>query len=199
MLAVTAQESVRNQCLVIGEDLGTIPEGVREAFNDWGIWSYRVALFEREPDGLFRLPENFPDKSIVTFSTHDLPTLVGWTSSRDLEVRSALGMNAGEDRSQRDEAVKQMQRTLERHSIKSDLSLLCILEYLAQARSALLAVSIEDILELADQPNVPGTVTEYDNWRLRLPIEVEELREHDLLHRVGFLLAKHGRASGKIH
>jgi len=51
---VTAQESVAHRCVVIGEDLGTVPEGFREQMADWGIWSYQVMMFERDDAGAFR-------------------------------------------------------------------------------------------------------------------------------------------------
>ena len=84
LLAVIAQESVEAECLVIGEDLGTIPEGVCETLNDWGIWSYRVALFERDATGRFRDAGAYPANAIVTFNTHDLPPFRGWLASHDL-------------------------------------------------------------------------------------------------------------------
>src|SRR5439155_154762 len=73
MLAVVAQESVGHRCVIIGEDLGTVPENLRETLADWGVWSYRVMLFERDEDGRFRPPDHYPEDALVTFSTHDLP------------------------------------------------------------------------------------------------------------------------------
>ncbi len=76
-LRVIAEESNRARCIVIGEDLGTVPEGFRETLSHWGLWTYRVMLFEREHDGGFRSPEHYPAEAVATFSTHDLADLQG--------------------------------------------------------------------------------------------------------------------------
>ena len=68
LLAVAAQESVRHRCIVIGEDLGTVPEDFRDTLASWGIWSYQVMLFERGPDGSFLPPERYRENALVTFS-----------------------------------------------------------------------------------------------------------------------------------
>ena len=95
--AVIAQESVANKCIVIGEDLGTVPENFRETLADWGIWSYQVMLFERGADGCFHAAESYRENALVTFATHDLPTFAGWLGA------ARLGGQAGAiHRSRRD-------------------------------------------------------------------------------------------------
>jgi 4-alpha-glucanotransferase len=197
MLAVTAQESAVNHCLVIGEDLGTIPEGVCETLNRWGIWSYRVAMFEREHADAFRQPEQFPENAIVTFNTHDLPTFAGWKSFYDLKVKAALGLDAGESEADRQRALDAMHTTLQQQGL-SDLSLLDLLRYLARARSRLLAVSIEDILGVQDQPNIPGTTIEHPNWRRRLPVDLDALASNETLRSIAGIMAAEGRSLAQI-
>ena len=80
LLAATAQESVAHRCVVIGEDLGTVPEGFREEMADWGIWSYQVMMFERDEHGAFRGIDHYTPNALVTFNTHDLSTYAGWRS-----------------------------------------------------------------------------------------------------------------------
>ncbi len=80
LLAATAQESVAHRCVVIGEDLGTVPEGFREQMADWGIWSYQVMMFERDDQGSFRGIDHYAPNALVTFNTHDLSTYAGWRS-----------------------------------------------------------------------------------------------------------------------
>ena len=196
MLAAVAQESTRNRCLVIGEDLGTIPDGVCEALNQWGIWSYRVALFEREHDA-FRRPEHYPEKAIVTFNTHDLPTFAGWKSSYDIKVKTVLGLDAGESEAERHGAQDAMRTTLARQGLLPELSFLEVLRYLARTRSQLLAVSLEDILGLCDQPNMPGTTTEHPNWRRRLPLDLDAVAKHETLCSVANVMAAEGRGCAK--
>ena len=88
LLAVTAQESVAHRCVVIGEDLGTVPEGFREQMADWGIWSYLVMMFERDDHGVFRGIDHYSANALVTFNTHDLSTYAGWRSFGDLKTEA---------------------------------------------------------------------------------------------------------------
>ena len=83
-------------CIVVGEDLGTIPENFRETLADWGIWTYQVMLFERSGDGAFFPPESYRENALVSFGTHDLATFAGWRDQHDLAVKQALGMDPGE-------------------------------------------------------------------------------------------------------
>ena len=108
MLAVVSQESVRSRCLVIGEDLGTVPPGVSETLQAWGVWSYLVAMFERGADGGFREPQQYAENAIVTFGTHDLPTLAGWIKGHDLTLRNAIGLAAGENARDRGTAYQNL-------------------------------------------------------------------------------------------
>src|SRR5262249_24333706 len=96
MLAVAAQESGADKGIVIGEDLGTVPEGFRDTLTDWGLWSYHVLLFERAADGGFISPDLYRERGLVTFATHDLPTFAGWASNSDLAVKRGLGLDPGE-------------------------------------------------------------------------------------------------------
>lgn len=193
MLAVIALESQSHRCLVIGEDLGTIPEGVCEKLNDWGIWSYRVALFERAGEA-FRHPEHFPSHALVTFNTHDLATFSGWTLKHDLRVKQAFGYDPGETDAEREEALRAMSATLKQHGIEDEMTFPAVARYLARTSSQLLTIAIEDILELEDQPNIPGTINEHPNWRRRLPIDLEDISGHAGLRRVAQVLAQEGRS-----
>ena len=96
LLSVVAEESVRLQCIVIGEDLGTVPENFRETIARWGVWCYRVMLFEREDDARFKPPEAYPAAALATFNTHDLPTFRGWLEGYDMKVKRAIGLDPGE-------------------------------------------------------------------------------------------------------
>jgi 4-alpha-glucanotransferase len=193
LLAVIAQESVAARCLVIGEDLGTVPEGVCDALNDWGIWSYRVALFEYDGKGRFRDACAYPMNAVVTFNTHDLPTFVGWQSAHDLATRRNLHLLSGESTEERQQALMAFRATLAHHGISSEISLPNALRYLARTPTKLLAISLEDILGLSEQPNMPGTVDEHPNWRQRLPLDVDQLASHQMFLSVSAVLADEGR------
>jgi 4-alpha-glucanotransferase len=173
-LAVTAQESVAHRCVVIGEDLGTVPEGFREQMADWGIWSYQVMMFERDDDGKFRDIDRYSSNALVTFNTHDLSTYAGWRSFSDLKLKRSLGIDPGESDDARWHALTMLSEALRHHAIQ-DHDLYAIITFLARTKSRLLAVSLEDLLGVIDQPNIPGTVNEHPNWRQRLPVAVDEI------------------------
>ncbi|MEK7437041.1 MAG: 4-alpha-glucanotransferase, partial [Pseudomonadota bacterium] len=92
LVGIVALESHRNRCMVIGEDLGTVPDEVRATLTRVGILSYRVLLFERQQSGDFKPPAEYPADSLVTATTHDLPTLAGYWEGRDLALRRELGL-----------------------------------------------------------------------------------------------------------
>ena len=174
LLAATAQESVAHRCVVIGEDLGTVPEGFRETIAEWGIWSYQVMMFERDDHGAFRGVDHYAPNALVTFNTHDLSTYAGWRSFSDLKLKRSLGIDPGESDDARWHALTMLSDVLQHHSIDRQ-DLYAVAGFLARTRSRLLAISLEDLLNVVDQPNIPGTVNEHPNWRQRLPIAVEEI------------------------
>ncbi len=176
LLAVTAQESAAHRCVVIGEDLGTVPEGFREQMADWGIWSYLVMMFERDHHGLFQGIDHYAANALVTFNTHDLPTLAGWRSFGDLQLKRSLGIDPGESDDARRHAIAMLLNVLRHHSIDND-HVYAIVKFLSRTKSRLLAISLEDLLGVTDQPNIPGTVNEHPNWRQRLPVPLDAIAD----------------------
>jgi 4-alpha-glucanotransferase len=174
LLAATAQESVAQRCVVIGEDLGTVPEGFREEMADWGIWSYQVMMFERDDHGRFRDVDHYAPNALVTFNTHDLSTYAGWRSFGDLKLKRSLGIDPGESDEARWHALSMLNDILRHHGIdRHDLN--AVVGFLARTKSRLLTVSLEDLLGVVDQPNIPGTVNEHPNWRQRLPLALDKI------------------------
>jgi 4-alpha-glucanotransferase len=172
LLASTALASVEHACVVIGEDLGNVPEGFRDRTADWGIWSYQVMMFERDDRGAFRGADYYSPNALVTFNTHDLSTYAGWRSFNDLKMKRSLGIDPGESDDARWQALTMLSDVLQHHAIDRH-DLYAVAGFLARTRSRLLAISLEDLLNVVDQPNIPGTVNEHPNWRQRLPIAVE--------------------------
>jgi 4-alpha-glucanotransferase len=174
LLAATAQESVAHHCVVIGEDLGTVPEGFRAQMADWGIWSYQVMMFERDDHGKFRGVDHYAPNALVTFNTHDLSTYAGWRSFSDLKLKRSLGIDPGESDDARWHALAMLSDVLRHYGIdRHDLN--AVVRFLARTKSRLLAISLEDLLGVIDQPNIPGTVNEHPNWRRRLPLALDEI------------------------
>jgi 4-alpha-glucanotransferase len=175
LLSVASSESSENRCVVIGEDLGTVPPGFREKLGEWGIWSYRVAMFERD-ETAFHPVTKYPQNSLVTFNTHDLPTFRGWLDAYDLDLKRSLGLEPGETAEMRRHAVVLLCSLLGK-SDNIDM-IFSVLGLLSQSSSRILAISIEDLLGVVHQTNVPGTVDLYPNWRRRLPADIEAFEEN---------------------
>ena len=182
-----ALESVRAQCLVVGEDLGTAPEGLRPALQRRHIYGYKVLPFERDGP-VYRPPETYPLRALACVATHDLPTLAGWWEGADLQEKSNLGLLAGErlaearaerrrDKEALLEALDQtgMAQDVEPAGPLSDSLAAAIHAWLARAQSSLLVVQAEDLAGEREGVNLPGTHLERPNWRRRLSLSLPEL------------------------
>lgn len=174
LLAVTALESCAHHCVVIGEDLGTVPDGFRDRLAAWGIWSYRVMIFERDGNGSFRGPDAYPANALVTFNTHDLATFAGWRAFADLQFKRSIGIDPGESDEARWHALGMLGDMLRHEAIERD-DFYAVTKFLTRTHSRLLAISLEDLLKVTDQPNIPGTVDQHPNWRRRLPVALEDI------------------------
>jgi 4-alpha-glucanotransferase len=192
MLEVAREESLRCNCIVIGEDLGTVPENFRETLARWGLWSYLVMMFEREHDGSFRRPESYPERAVATFNTHDLATFAGWMSAHDLKFKHAIGVDPGETLAEREAARARLVAAVNQGR---EIDFLDVVAFLAATPTKLVSVAIEDVLGLVNQINMPGTMDEHPNWRRRLPVPLEELGGHQRLRRIAATLARAGRGS----
>jgi 4-alpha-glucanotransferase len=174
LLAATALESAAHACVVIGEDLGTVPPGFREQMNGWGIWSYQVMMFERDDAGRFRGVDHYSANALITFNTHDLSTYAGWRSFSDLKLKRSLGIDPGESDEGRWQALGALDELLRNCGIEGN-TFYSVVSFLARTKSRLLAISLEDLLGVVDQPNIPGTVNEHPNWRQRAPVAIDQI------------------------
>lgn len=194
LLRIIALESVRARAAIIAEDLGTISDDIREALNRFGMLSYRLFYFERDWDkGTFLPPEAYPALALTAISTHDLPTLSGYLAGRDIEVKTDLGIYPDEGSRIRDieerarirqamiEAViKHLPKGLDAAHPEMPKALgRAIYSYLASTPCLLVSVSIEDVLGVLEQQNMPGTVDEHPNWQRKLPIDIAELEKSE--------------------
>jgi 4-alpha-glucanotransferase len=193
LLGIASEESNERECIVIGEDLGTVPEGLRETLAGWGIWCYRVMMFERAADGSFLPPERYAPNALVTFNTHDLPTFSGWVTGHDLRMKRNLGIDPGESDEDRARSLAALRSALAARGLH-EVDFTSVLNYLAATPSRLVVVSLEDALGLQDQPNVPGTVDEHPNWRQPLPVHLEDLPADARLRAVSDIMAAQGRS-----
>jgi 4-alpha-glucanotransferase len=199
MLAVARIEAARAGAVIVGEDLGVIPDGLQQALQDSGILGCRLACFEhREDPPVFKRPENYDEPVIASFTTHDLPTWKGWRDGREISVRRDIGLTPpehaqgmfdwrGREVSGFDWLTGQYRGDAPPESAEAMWSVL------AATRSRLAAVQVEDVLGLSAQPNLPGTVSEYPNWRQRLPSGPDEIAGHPWLVSAAAIMARSGR------
>src|SRR4051812_16167147 len=201
LLGLLAQESRRNRCMVIGEDLGTVTAELRKALNDAGVLSYRPLLFEKDAGGAFSPPQAYPREALTCVSTHDLPTWRGFWAGHDLELRERFGLSVdpAKEREQREVEKEKLKRALERHGF--DISAAGAHAFLARTPSKLLMVQPEDVFELVEQANLPGTVDQHPNWRRKLPVGLERWKSDPRMQQLAASMAqrsvaKDGSASG---
>lgn len=192
LIGIAALESVRNRCLVIGEDLGTVPDELRAKLAEGGILSYRPLYFEREADGALKAPDAYPRQALATVATHDLPTLAGFWQGRDIEEQGRLGLFPTAAKQEEAVVARAQDRArlliaLQREALLPEglavdpvavpaitLELaVAVHAWLARTPAMLLAVQAEDVFGLTDQVNLPGAPADYPNWRRRLPVELE--------------------------
>ena len=180
LIAVTALESQRRQCLVVGEDLGTVPDGLREKLADANIFSYRVLWFERDGSG-FKPPQAYPAQALACLASHDLPTLSGWRAGRDIAIARAIGQIGEEEI-----APRMAERARETALLdglagcagaEDDEAAAAVHELVARTPSRIMLVQADDLAGETDPLNVPGTDREWPNWRRRVGVKVERLAE----------------------
>lgn len=200
LVRIVALESHRHRTVVIGEDLGTVPEGFREVLAARGILGMKVLWFERHDDGGFTGAQDYSGDAIAVTGTHDLPTVTGWWKGRDIDWRVPLGImgegeTEGSERATRADDRKAIWRTIapdgsDRHAPpeSAEAFLDAALGFVGRTPAPLVVIPVEDALALEEQPNLPGTVDEHPNWRRRLrPQAADLLEDPDVRRRLGIL------------
>jgi 4-alpha-glucanotransferase len=174
LLGILALESERSGFTVIGEDLGTVEWSVRQKLAEIGILGYRLLWFEKNPEGTFRLPQEYPAQAAVSTTTHDLPTLAGFAVGRDIEARRGAGLvdeAAYEQQwaARREELVR-LEDALQRAGFPGDP-----LDFVLATPCALAIVNQEDLTGETEQQNLPASTWQHPNWRRKMKVAVEEL------------------------
>jgi 4-alpha-glucanotransferase len=181
LLRILALESHRQKTVVIGEDLGTVPPGFRADMAKAGVMGIGVLWFERNEQG-FLSPDSWSTNSIAVTTTHDLPTIAGWWERRDIAVR--FPRDLPQKRAELDDRTHDRDRLIDALETSGSLPATPTstqdvvdgaIRHIAGTASPLALVPLEDLLGLTEQPNLPGTVTEYPNWRRRLAPDSEGL------------------------
>lgn len=195
LLMILALESVRSKVVIIGEDLGTVPPYIRKRLTEANVFSYRLLYFEKDDQQNFIRTTDYPELALVTAATHDLPTLAGFWTHRDIEIRKDAGMFENKQAiagaaAERETDKEKLLRLLHEMGL---LSVECgtdpkaypevtgeihnaVVGFLALASAKLFVLSQEDLLKDDRQQNLPGTTNEYPNWSLKMKYGLEQLR-----------------------
>ena len=194
LLGIVALESVRHRATVIGEDLGTVPAGLRSRLRRRGLLSYVVLLFEDRP------PARWPRQALAAVTTHDLPTVTGLWDGSDLRARRRSGLPASA--SATEELVERIRQDGgPPRDAESSAAVVHAHRRLAGSRCTLLAATLEDVAEVQERPNQPGSAGESPNWSLALPLPRERLQELPMARQLAGILARkpagRRRASGR--
>ncbi|HTU83455.1 MAG TPA: 4-alpha-glucanotransferase [Candidatus Acidoferrales bacterium] len=217
MLGVLALESVRSRCTVVGEDLGTVPEGFRERIASAGALSSRLVYFERSlSDGAFNAPSHYPALAAASVGTHDLPPLAGWWLADDITLRARIGLfptdqAAGDAYRERHharfmlvlalesagaagpEAAARLRADAERGGTREPFDELfaAVTRFLAATPCRLDVVALDDVMGAVDAVNVPGTTDQHPNWRRKHPQTLDELAGSRRFADLRSILAAH--------
>jgi 4-alpha-glucanotransferase len=209
LFAVIAIESARSGCLVVGEDLGTVPDEIRQAMDRHRLAGMYVAQFEMPSWPGADLGNPSPG-SLAALNTHDTPTFTGYLRGLDIAFRHDMGLlddgQAATERAEREQAVANLVRFLAERSLLDEPGdeheiLRGVLRHLGGSDAATMLLALDDLWGETEPHNVPGTVTERPNWALRMrdslaALAVDEVVRHDLDLLQQFRLAAHGRARG---
>nr|WP_253207164.1 4-alpha-glucanotransferase [Verticiella sp. GG226] len=186
LMRLTALESHRHRALILGENLGTVPEGFNAQIARYGMLGMQVLWFQRDnawPPG-FVPPSQWNTGDMATTSTHDLPTVAGWWQGRDIDWRSRLDLLG--DGSESEERAA---RAGDRHALWKAIRpapeapepapesppVDDAIDFLGRTANDLVLLPLEDALGLVEQPNLPGTIDSHPNWRRRLPVAADDL------------------------
>ena len=194
LLRLIALESWRHRAIVVGEDLGTVPPGFSERLQEHGLLGIRVLWFERAEEGEgFKPPREWSNGVTATTTTHDLPTVTGWWRGEDIEWRSKIGQTMARDDGRDPVEVAMEERGEDRAHLwrafqeagvaPADVKAPPVdnapvdeaLAFVGMTPAPLVTYPLEDLLGLAEQPNLPGSIDEHPNWRRRLTLPVDEL------------------------
>lgn len=200
LFAIMALESQRNHCVVIGEDLGTVPAEISQLMAKYQVMSYRVFMLEQKSGSYQHRDQTYPALSLATVTTHDMPTLVGYWNEHDLALRHQLDLFP----SARIAANLEQLRKDEKQLLSDELQLeqgntRQLVQnshlYLAATPARLMAYQLEDLLLVATPVNIPGTSTEYPNWRRKLPVEFEQALQQSEVRELILAMAGQRRIS----
>ncbi|HDP25823.1 MAG TPA: 4-alpha-glucanotransferase [Deltaproteobacteria bacterium] len=183
LLAIIALESYRSGAFIVGEDLGTVQQEVRRKLAQHHMLSSRLLWFEEKPPG------EYPKLALASVTTHDLPTIAGLWSGTDLHVQQNLGLRPNVD------GTRQIRNRLKKiinapRNTPIDEVIKKTHRMLAGSPSLIVTATLDDALGVHERPNMPGTLSQWPNWSISLPLSREEIEDHPLLDNVARVIAQ---------
>ena len=193
LMGILALESVRGDFIVVGEDLGTVTGEVRHALGETGILGYRLLWFEKNNDGTFKQPHQYPEQALASATTNDLPTIAGFRLGRDIEARKAAALiddaTYWSQKHAREDEVCKLDQSLEWAGFAGDP-----IGFMLATPCLLAIINFDDLSGETEQQNLPGSTWQYPNWRRKWNGSVEQLAP--LAQRFRELVERSGRAAG---
>jgi 4-alpha-glucanotransferase len=187
LLGILALESVRHNALAVGEDLGTVPAEVPPALTNWGVLSSKVLYFEREQGGAFKAASDYPPLALATANTHDMPTIAGFWSGRDIDVRREVGLIVTDDDAERARSEREVERGALLRRLAEERVLPdgrtprsaaelrgAVHAFLCRTPAQLVGLSLDDLAGEVEPVNVPGVGPDrYSSWTRKMhePLE----------------------------
>jgi 4-alpha-glucanotransferase len=193
LFAILRLESVRNQCAVIGEDLGVVPPEIRRYLEDGRLYSNAVFYFEKYDNWHFRKPEHYKEMALAMIANHDVPPLAAWWNCGDLELRRKIGLINSDDKLQQEHDHRngekgQLLQWLSEQGLlpgewqdrnvhrELDQSLrVALVSACGRAASRLVSLQVDDLARVDTPVNIPGTSAEYPNWRRKVPLPIDAI------------------------
>lgn len=200
LLRLLKLESLRHRALVIGEDLGTVPQGFQDTLSEAGVVGMDVLWFARDKTG-FLPPRKWRPDAIAMTSTHDLPTLAGWWRGHDIVLRDTCRMLGPEQNreslmaARAEERADLWQAFQAAGAVDADApvpeaaepAVAAAINFVSASPSPLMVLPLEDLLGLEEQPNLPGTIDAHPNWRRRYPKDVDAIFDASVAGRLAAL------------
>lgn len=198
LLAIIKIEAERFNCVVVGEDLGLVPDGFRATMRDNGFYGYSVLQYEKDDQGRFRQPDDIPHQVLSCFATHDTPTVKGYETGRDIVWWEKLDWI---DAQTADRML--FSRSAEVDDFRADADFRARIHgQLAHSKAALVAVQLDDALGVVDAQNLPGTIDQHPNWRRKYDVDLDDLSSDGRIRETAKLMNDAGRGNahkGQIH
>lgn len=203
LMALVRLEASRSNTIVVGEDLGLVPDGFRDAMNRQNIYSYGVLQYEKDAHGNIKAPDTLRQKSLVCFGTHDTPTLAGFLSSKDIDWWQKLDWideeKGSEMREMRDVELSQILSLagMKPQGAPIPYAMLRDAAYglLANSQTAMVSAQLDDVFGSTEAQNLPGTIDAHPNWQQKYPLNVDQFSADARLAAMAEIMRRHARGT----